>query len=96
MSRTPAQPACPRQWAEDYERLRRSRNDRAAGRNGRAVLVHRGMAAWFAILDAAPPAQSLAPDHGRSPAPELPGDVESGLVDIIVAIAIDQLNGAAS
>ena len=60
------------------------------------MLVHRGMAAWFAILDAAPPPPPRAADHGRSPAPELPGDVEAGLVDIIVAIAIEQLNGAAS
>ena len=88
-------PACPGQWTEDYERLRGSRNDRAAGRNGRAVLVHRGMAAWFAVLDAAAPPPSRPAGHGRSPVPELPGDVESGLVDIIVAIAIDRLNGVA-
>ncbi|MDE0242425.1 MAG: hypothetical protein OXQ84_19900 [bacterium] len=64
------------------------------------MLVHRGMAAWFAILDAAPPPPLRPPPrvagHGHNPVPELPGDVESALVDIIVAIAIDQLNGAAS
>ncbi len=96
LNRTPAPPACPRQRAEDYERLRRTRNDRVAGRSGRAVLIHRGMAAWFAVLDAAPPAPVRAAEHGRSPAPELPGDVESGLVNIVAAIAIEQLNGAAS
>lgn len=58
------------------------------------MLVHRGLAAWFAILEAAPPLPPRAADPG--PGPELPGDVEAGLVDIIVAIAIDQLKGAAS
>ena len=96
MNRTPALPACPGQWTEHYERLRRSRNDRAAWRNGRAVLLHRGMAAWFAVLDALPPPPSRAAGCGRRPVPELPGDVESGLVDIIVTIAIDRLNGIAS
>ena len=60
------------------------------------MLVHRGMAAWFAVLDEAAPAPARAAERGRSPAPELPGDIEAGLVDIVVAIAIDQLNGAAS
>ncbi len=60
------------------------------------MLVHRGMAAWFAVLNAVPPPPPRAADHGHIPVPELPGDVESGLVDIIVAIAIDHLNGAAS
>ena len=96
LNETPAPLAGPRPWTEAYERLRRSRNrpDAAAGRNGQAVLIHRGLAAWFAILEAAPPPPPRAADPG--PGPELPGDVEAGLVDIIVAIAIDQLKGAAS
>ncbi|MCY4593160.1 MAG: hypothetical protein OXE86_21925 [Alphaproteobacteria bacterium] len=54
------------------------------------------MAAWCAILDAVPPPPPRVTDQGRCSAPELPGDIASGLVDIIVSIAIDQLNGAAS
>ena len=58
------------------------------------MLIHQGMAAWFTVLDAAEPPPPRATD--RRPAPELPGDVEAGLVDIIVAIAIDHFQGAAS
>ena len=31
---------------------------------------------------------------GRNRAPDLPGELEAGLVDIIASIAIKQLNGA--
>ena len=89
--------ACARHWTEDYERLRRSRHhaDEAAGRNGRAVLIHRGMAAWFAVLETAVPAPpSRTTNH--SAVPDLSGDVEAGLVDIIVTIAMTHLPGAAS
>ena len=88
-------PAAPRQWSEAYERLRLTRNraDPAAGRNGRAVLLGRGMAAWFAVLGAAQPPPPRA-DTGRRAAPELPGDLTSGLADIIVSIVIGATTGA--
>lgn len=90
--------ACARHWTEDYERLRRSRHhaDEAAGRNGRAVLIHRGMAAWFAVIETAGPAPVPPRTTNHSAVPDLCGDVEAGLVDIIVAIAMSHLPGAAS
>ena len=81
-----------------YERLRRSRHhaDEAAGRNGRTVLIHRGMAAWFAVLGTAGPAPMPPRTTNHSAVPDLCGDVEAGLVDIIVTIAMTHLPGAAS
>ena len=92
-------PLCrPRHWTEDYERLRRSRHhaDEVAGRNGRAVLIHHGMAAWFAVLETAGPARPARQPDAAAPLPDMPGDVEAGLVDIIVTIAMTHLPGAAS
>ena len=58
------------------------------------MLIHRGMAAWFAILEAAGPPPMAPRTHGA--VPDLCGDVEAGLVDIIVTIAMTHLPGAAS
>ena len=87
--------ADPRHWTDDYERLRRCKDRHVTARGGLAVLVHCGMAAWLAILDVvpAPPAPSHAAPHHAAP---LPGDVETRLVDILVAITTAHLAGTES
>ena len=82
--------ADPRHWTDDYERLRRCKDRHVTTRGGLAVLVHCGMAAWLAILDVVP--APPAPSH----AAPLPGDVETRLVDILVAITTAHLAGTES
>ena len=86
--------ASPRRWGDAYEglRLTRDRADPSAGRNGRAVLLGRGMAAWFAVLGLE---RTPAPRPPAAPAaaPEPPGGIASGLAEIIASIVIGATTG---
>ena len=80
------------QWKDEYESLRltRSQTDSAASRNGRAILRDRGMAAWLAGLEAAPPPRTK---HDPQTGPAVPGEIASKLANIIVSIAMTATTG---
>lgn len=73
-------------FASSYERLRGQavRPGTVRERDGLAVLAQRGVAAWLRALATLPTAPA-APGAAR-PREPLPTDVESGAVDILLAM----------
>ncbi len=89
---------CSARLTDEYERLRRTRDgiSQCADRGGQSVLRNRGLADWLALLSTLSEPVSTVPATSAGGAWQLPGELHSAVVDILVSIAMHPRGGELS